>query len=133
MHSTTLSLFFGLLFGIAVAAPAHPGYSAASDPPPAEIYLIAKSNLSQAQQMIKQVLEHHPESAQAHWVAAVLDVRAANYLVANQELARAEQLAPRLPFVSPDAVADLRRQLVQMAGAGAPLGAHAVRTKTAIP
>jgi uncharacterized protein len=133
MNSISVRLALTLLLGMAAAGPAHAGYrAAASDPTPAEIYLAAERNLAQAQQMIQNVLKRHPESALAHWVAAVIDVRAANYLVANQELARAEQLAPGLPFVSPNAVADLQQQLVSMLGSGAPEGAHVARAYAAI-
>jgi uncharacterized protein len=120
MKTMSLRLAFGVLLAITAAGPAHAGYSAPSDPSPAQIYLVAARNLAEAQQMVQEVLKHHPESSVAHWVAAVLDVRAANFLVASQELARAEQLAPGLPFVSPHVVADLQRQLEKTAGASAP-------------
>jgi uncharacterized protein len=127
MNTLTLRMTLGLLFAITTAGPVHAGYSAAAEPSPAQIYLLAARNLGQARQIIQGVLQRHPESAVAHWVAAVLDVRAANLLVASQELARAEQLAPGLPFASPDAVVDLQRQLQRSAGAGAPVAVHVAK------
>lgn len=120
MNTMSFRLAFGLLLAMATAGHVHPGYSVPPDPSPAQIYLVAARNRAEAQHMIQDVLKRHPQSAVAHWVAAVLDVRAANFPVASQELARAEQLAPGLPFVSPDAVADLQRQLAKTAGASAP-------------
>lgn len=127
MNTVTLRLALGLLLAMTAAGPAHAGYSAASDPSPAQIYLVAARNLTEAQQMIQDVLKHQPESAVAHWVAAVLDVRAANFLVASRELARAKQLAPGLPFANPNAVADLQRQLEKSAGASAPHEVHVAK------
>lgn len=127
MNTATLRLALGLLLAMTTAGPAHPGYSSASDPSPAQIYLVAARNLTKARQMSQDVLKHHPESAVAHWVVAVLDVRAANFLVASQELARAEQLAPGLPFANPGAVADLHRQLGETAGTSAPHEVHVAK------
>lgn len=125
-HTLPLKLAFGLLLAISAAGPVHAGYAAVSDPSPAQIYLVAARNRAEAQRMIQRVLAHHPESAVAHWVAAVLDVRDAHFQVASQELATAERLAPGLSFVSPDAVADLRRQLQRTAAASAPGEMHVV-------
>ena len=83
--------------------------------------------------MTRDVLRRHPESAVAHWVAAVLYVRAANFLVASQELATAEQLAPGLPFASPDAVVDLRRRLEGTARASAPVEVHVAKLDANTP
>ncbi len=98
----SLSLALVMLTGTALAA----------DPTAGQIYQAAQSgHLAQAQQMIRQVLRDHPNSAKAHFVAAELDARAANYGLARQELAAAESLQPGLPFASAHAVSELRRQL----------------------
>ncbi len=98
----SLSLALVMLTGTALAA----------DPTAGQIYQAAQSgHLAQAQQMIHQVLRDHPNSAKAHFVAAELDARAANYGLARQELAAAESLQPGLPFASAHAVSELRRQL----------------------
>jgi uncharacterized protein len=133
MNILTLRMTLGLLFAITTAGPMHAGYSAATEPSPAQIYLIAARNLGEARQMTQDVLRRHPESAVAHWVAAVLDVRAANLLVASQELATAEHLAPGLPFANPDAVVDLQRQLEGTARAGAPVEVHVAKLDANTP
>ncbi|MHB8816211.1 MAG: hypothetical protein ACYDAE_23510 [Steroidobacteraceae bacterium] len=133
MNILTLRMTLGLLFAITTAGPMHAGYSAATEPSPAQIYLIAARNLGEARQMTQDVLRRHPESAVAHWVAAVLDVRAANLLVASRELATAEQLAPGLPFASPDAVVDLQRQLQRTARAGSPVEVHVAKLDANTP
>jgi len=123
-HTLPLKLAFGLLLAISTVGPTHAGYAAFSDPSPAQIYQVAARNRAEAHRMIQRVLAHHPESALAHWVAAVLATRDAHFHVASQELARAEQLAPGLSFVNPNAVADLRRQLQMTLAASAPGEVH---------
>jgi len=96
----------------------------AADPTPAQVYQAASGgNLAQAQQMIAQVLRDHPQSGQAHYVAAEIDARAGRYGVARQELATAESLEPGLPFANPRSVQELQAQLGQ-----APLTVLAPRT-----
>jgi hypothetical protein len=84
----------------------------AADPSAAQVYPAARSgNLAQAQQMIAQVLRDHPQSGQAHYVAAEIDARAGNYRLARQELQTAESLKPGLPFADARSVQELQRQL----------------------
>lgn len=107
-----LGVAFGLLFGIAIIEAAHAGVSGTPDPTAAQIYQAVESgNLPQAQQLIQQVLKDHPQSAQAHYVAAEVDAAARNYGLASQELIAADRLEPGLPFARPQAVAELQRQL----------------------
>jgi uncharacterized protein len=107
------------LLAVACALPA-----LAADPSPAQVYQAARSgNLAQAQQMIAQVLRDHPQSGQAHYVAAEIDARAGNYGLARQELQTAESLEPGLRFASPRSVQELQMQLGQ-----APVGVLAPRT-----
>ncbi len=103
------------------------GTALAADSNAHQIYLALKGgNIAAAQQMIQQVLRDHPGSAKAHFVAAEVDARASNFGLARQELAKAESIAPGLPFASPYAVRELRRQLGQVPDA-APAGAPAAR------
>lgn len=96
----------------------------AADPSPAQVYQAARSgNLAEAQQMIAQVLRDHPQSGQAHYVAAEIDARAGNYGAARQELETAESLEPGLPFANPRSVQELQAQLGE-----APLTVLAPRT-----
>ena len=95
------------------------GTALAADPSAHQIYLTLKGgNIGEAQQMIQQVLRDHPQSAKAHFVAAEVDARAGNYGLARQQLAKAESLAPGLPFERASAVSQLRRQLGERGGAG---------------
>ena len=99
----SITLLLGALF-LACALPA-----LAADPTPAQVYQAARSgNLAEAQQMIAQVLRDHPESGQAHYVAAEIDARAGNLGLARQELHTAESLEPGLP---PRSVQELQQQL----------------------
>jgi hypothetical protein len=106
-----------LPLGLALALLA--GTALAADPNAHQIYLALKGgHVAQAQQMIEQVLRDHPGSAKAHFVAAEIDARASNFGLARQQLAKAESIAPGLPFASAEAVRELRRQLGQAPGAG---------------
>lgn len=106
--SKRISLLPGaLLIILAFALPA-----LAADPTPAQVYQAARSgNLAQAEQMIAQVLRDHPQSSQAHYVAAQIDARAGNLGLARRELQTAESLKPGLPFASPNSVQELQQQL----------------------
>src|SRR5690242_12290460 len=91
----------------------------AADPSPAQVYQAARNgNLAAAQQMIAQVLRDHPQSGQAHYVAAEIDARAGNYGLARQELKTAQSLEPGLPFANPRSVRELQMQLGETPAAG---------------
>lgn len=77
-----------------------------------EIYATAQAGkLEQAQVMVQQVLVSHPNSAKAHYVRSELYARQGQLAQARESLAKAEQLAPGLPFAKPAAVQALRSQL----------------------
>lgn len=98
------------LTALLIVAGAMPALGA--DPSPAQVYQAARSgNLAQAQQMIAEVLRDHPQSGQAHYVAAEIDARAGNYGLARQELKTAQTLEPGLPFVDSRSVQELEMQL----------------------
>jgi hypothetical protein len=102
--SLSLSLVLTLA---AAAAPA-----LAADPTPHQVYEAARSgHLTEAQQMINQVLRDHPQSGEAHYVAAEVNARMGNLALARQELNTARQLEPGLPFANPNAVQALERRL----------------------
>jgi hypothetical protein len=61
--------------------------------------------------MINQVLRDHPQSAEAHYVAAQVSARRGDVAQARQELAEARRLDPTLPFASQSSVQALERQL----------------------
>jgi len=88
--------------------------AAGTDPSIHEIYQATQSGrLAQAEQMVSQVLQDHPGSAQAHYVAAEVYARAGDFPTARRQLTAAESLAPGLPFATPQSAAALRAELAQ--------------------
>src|ERR1700738_430251 len=86
----------------------------AADPSPHQVYqALTAGHLDQAHTMITQVLKDHPESAEAHYVAAEVYAREGNLGSARQELATGETIKPGLPFVQPGSVQKLQRELAQ--------------------
>jgi uncharacterized protein len=86
----------------------------AADPEPtvAQIYQASRvGHLDQAQQMMDRVLRAHPNSWKAHYVQAELYAKEGHPDLARSELARAEQLKPGLPDVTPRSVQRLRAKL----------------------
>jgi hypothetical protein len=102
---------FVLMLALACGAPM---LVQAAGPTRHEIYEAAKAgHLDQAQQMMNQVLKEHPQSGEAHFVAAEIYAREGNLSAARSELATAETLAPGLPSENPQSVQRLQRQLAQ--------------------
>lgn len=96
-----IALFLG--FGFAMAE---------AEPTMNQVYSTAQAGkLDQAQIMIQQVLISHPNSAKAHFVQSELYARQGNLVRAREALARAEKLAPGLPFAKAESVQALRAQL----------------------
>jgi tetratricopeptide (TPR) repeat protein len=86
--------------------------SADPDPTVEQIYDEAQSgHLYQAQNMLNRVLRDHPNSARAHFVQAELYAREGKKSPARAELAKAEELAPGLPGVTPQATKALKTDL----------------------
>src|SRR5271166_5764570 len=78
--------------------------AADADPTVHQIYEAATTgHLDQAQQMMDQVLRHHPNSSKAHFVQAELYAREGKTGLARAELKRAEELKPGLPDERPQA------------------------------
>src|SRR6202790_2871688 len=97
-----------VFIALACAAPV----LAANEPTIAEMYEAASTgHLDQAQQMMRQVLQHHPRSARAHYVEAELFARGGDYQRARQELDTALRLQPGLQFASPESVRALQAEL----------------------
>ena len=71
----------------------------------------ASGHYAQAQAMMDQVLQAHPNSAKAHFVEAELLAKQGQYRRADAELATAERLEPGLPFAKSQSVAELKTQL----------------------
>lgn len=87
-------------------------FTYASEPSVDQVYRTAKAGqVDQAQTMMDQVLQAHPNSAKAHYVEAELLVRQGKLERARSELETAERLKPGLPFVSPTALGELRAKI----------------------
>jgi hypothetical protein len=89
-----------------------PSFAQAADPTMNQVYeAAAAGHLDQAQQMITQVLEHHPNSAKAHYVQAELYAKEGKTALARAELGSAERLNPGLTEFTPRSVQELKAQL----------------------
>lgn len=77
-------------------------------------------HLTEAQQMMNQVLAAHPESARAHFVMAEVLAAEHRYGPAGSELNHAQQLAPGLPFEKPQAVQSLQARIAEGLHGGMP-------------
>jgi hypothetical protein len=89
---------------------------AAVDPSSEQIYQAAQSgHLQQAERMIGQVLQNHPRSGRAHYVAAEVYAKEGRDSDARRELDTAQELAPGLPFAQPGSVTALEKELADMA------------------
>jgi hypothetical protein len=81
----------------------------AAEPSLHEVYQAANAGkLDDAQRMMKEVLQAHPNSGKAHFVEAELLAKQGNLKQAANELANAEKLAPGLPFANAQSVSSLR-------------------------
>jgi hypothetical protein len=82
------------------------------DPTSEQIFQAAQSgHLQQAEQMIGQVLQNHPKSGKAHYVAAEVYAKEGRNSDARRELNTAQQLAPGLPFAQAGSVSALEKEL----------------------
>lgn len=98
------ALVMGMLAGSVAWAQQEPSLN--------DIYATAQAGkLEQAQVMVQQVLVSHPNSAKAHYVRSELYARQGQLASARESLAKAEKLAPGLPFAKAEAVQALRSQL----------------------
>ena len=84
----------------------------AADPSLHEVYQAANSgHMAEAQRMMKEVLQSHPNSGKAHYVEAELLAKQGNFTQAANELASAEKLSPGLTFATPESVSSLKKAL----------------------
>ncbi len=88
--------------------------AAGSDPTVDQIYqAVQAGQLAQAEQMVSQVLQDHPKSGEAHYVAAEVYARAGDFATARRELGTAQALEPGLPFARPASARALEEELAQ--------------------
>lgn len=79
-----------------------------------EVYQAANSGrIDEAQRMMTDVLQAHPNSAKAHYVEAELLSKQGFNERAQAELTQAEKLSPGLPFAEAQAVSTLKQRLQQ--------------------
>ncbi|MBS0357256.1 MAG: tetratricopeptide repeat protein [Proteobacteria bacterium] len=95
----------------------------AAEPSLHQVYQAAEAGkLDDAQSMMREVLQAHPNSGKAHYVEAELLAKQGQLHKAESELQTAEKLAPGLPFAKPQAVQELKGILGgshKMTGGGA--------------
>ena len=85
----------------------------ASEPSLHEVYQAAGAGkVNDAQRMMREVLQAHPNSGKAHYVAAELLAKQGLLKQAANELETAEKLAPGLPFANGQSVSRLKDSLV---------------------
>ena len=72
---------------------------------------IQSGQLAKADAMMKEVLQNHPNSAKAHYIAAELYLKEGKLDAARNAFVQAENLAPGLPFAQPESVQKLQMQL----------------------
>ena len=77
-----------------------------------EVYKAVQSGqLAKADAMMKEVLQNHPNSAKAHYVAAELYAKEGKLEAARNHFIKAQNLAPGLPFAQAESVQKLQVQL----------------------
>ena len=72
---------------------------------------IQSGQLAKADAMMSEVLQNHPNSAKAHYIASELYLKEGKLDAARNAFVQAENLAPGLPFVQPESVQKLKTQL----------------------
>ena len=96
----------------AIFASGSPSFAQTADPTVDQVHeAMAAGRLDQAQQMIAQVLSHHPNSAKAHYVQAEVYAREGKTSLARVEFGSAERLNPGLTEFTPHSVQELKGQL----------------------
>ena len=124
-----LKSFFSALM-LAVALFAGSGASA-QEPTISQVYNAVQANrMSEAQAMMAQVLQAHPDSAKAHYVEAELLAKQGRYTSARTELDTAEHLQPQLGFAKPEAISELKRVIASGLN-GYPTTANSARAPAA--
>ena len=100
---------FVSVFAAAVLLTSNAAFAEATLP---EVYQAVQSGqMAKADAMMKEVLQNHPNSAKAHYVAAELYLKEGKLDVARNHFLKAENLAPGLPFAQPESVQKLQMQL----------------------
>jgi hypothetical protein len=108
-----IQLFVGV-FAAAVLLTSNVAFAEATLP---EVYQAVQSGqMAKADVMMKEVLQNHPNSAKAHYVASELYLKEGKVDLARNHFIKAQNLAPGLPFAQPESVQKLQVQLASGAG-----------------
>ncbi|WP_255537684.1 tetratricopeptide repeat protein [Polynucleobacter sp. AM-25C3] len=108
-----INLFVGV-FASALLLTSNLAFAEATLP---EVYqAVQAGQMAKADAMMKEVLQNHPNSAKAHYVAAELYLKEGKVEVARNHFIKAQNLAPGLPFAQPESVQKLQVQLASGAG-----------------
>ena len=103
-----INLFVGV-FAAAVLLTSNAVFAEATLP---EVYKAVQSGqMAKADAMMKEVLQNHPNSAKAHYVAAELYAKEGKVEAARDHFIKAQNLAPGLPFAQAESVQKLQVQL----------------------
>lgn len=103
-----INLFVGV-FAAAVLLTSNAAFAEATLP---EVYQAVQSGqMAKADAMMKEVLQNHPNSAKAHYVASELYLKEGKLEAARNHFIKAQNLAPGLPFAQPESVQKLQMQL----------------------
>jgi hypothetical protein len=103
-----MKLFVGV-FASALLLTSIPAFAEATLPEVSQA--IQSGQLAKADAMMKEVLQNHPNSAKAHYIASELYLREGKLDAARQAFVQAENLAPGLPFAQPESVQKLQAEL----------------------
>lgn len=120
-HAVRWSLVLALAMpALALAQAGSPQAAPTREPTIDQIYQAAQSGrLGEADTLIARVLSTHPDSGKAHFVHAELLAKEGHLAAARDEYAKANALAPGLPFAKPQAVAGLLQRIDAAAPAAA--------------
>ena len=101
-----------LLVGVFAAAVLLTSNAAFAEATLPEVYQAVQSGqMAKADAMMKEVLQNHPNSAKAHYVASELYLKEGKLEAARNHFIKAQNLAPGLPFAQPESVQKLQMQL----------------------
>ncbi|WP_255538868.1 tetratricopeptide repeat protein [Polynucleobacter sp. AP-Latsch-80-C2] len=106
-----------LLIGVCASLVLLTSNTVFAEPTLPEVYqAVQAGQLGKADAMMKEVLQLHPNSAKAHYVAAELYLKEGRLEAARSHFLQAENLAPGLPFAQAESVQKLQMQLASSAG-----------------
>ena len=101
-----------LLVGVFAAAVLLTSNAAFAEATLPEVYKAVQSGqMAKADAMMKEVLQNHPNSAKAHYVASELYLKEGKVELARNHFITAQNLAPGLPFAQAESVQKLQVQL----------------------